>query len=80
MAWVVLVVSGVLETVWAAALSRSAGLTARPAAVFAVALVLSMAGLAYALRTIRSARATPCGSASAPWAPRSTAWPCWVRR
>ena len=62
MAWIVLVVSGVLETVWAAALSRSAGLTRPvPAAVFAVALVLSMAGLAYALRTI------PVGTGYAVW-------------
>jgi quaternary ammonium compound-resistance protein SugE len=62
MAWIVLVVSGVLETVWAAALSRSAGLTRLgPSAVFGVALVLSMAGLAYALRTI------PVGTGYAVW-------------
>jgi quaternary ammonium compound-resistance protein SugE len=60
--WIVLVASGVLETVWAAALSRSAGLTRPgPAAVFGVALVLSMAGLAYALRTI------PVGTGYAVW-------------
>ena len=53
MAWIVPVVSGVLESAWAAALSRSAGFTRPvPSAVFGVALVLSMAGLAYALRTI----------------------------
>jgi quaternary ammonium compound-resistance protein SugE len=62
MAWVVLVVSGLLETVWAAALSRSAGFTRPvPAIVFGVALVLSMAGLAYALRTI------PVGTGYATW-------------
>jgi quaternary ammonium compound-resistance protein SugE len=62
MAWIVLVVSGVLETVWAAALSRSAGLSRPvPSAVFGVALVLSMAGLAYALRTI------PVGTGYAVW-------------
>jgi quaternary ammonium compound-resistance protein SugE len=62
MAWVVLVVSGLLETVWAAALSRSAGFTrAVPSVVFGVALVLSMAGLAYALRSI------PVGTGYATW-------------
>ena len=62
MAWVVLVVSGLLETVWAAALSRSAGFTRLvPSVVFGVALVLSMAGLAYALRTI------PVGTGYAIW-------------
>lgn len=62
MAWFVLIVSGVLETVWAIALDRSAGFT-RPAAVavFVVALVLSMAGLGYALREI------PVGTGYAVW-------------
>jgi hypothetical protein len=49
MAWVALVVSGVLETVWAAALAQSRGFTrVVPSVVFGVALVLSMVGLAYA--------------------------------
>lgn len=63
MAWIVLAVSGLLETVWAAALSRSAGFSRLvPSVVFAVALVLSMAGLAYAMRSI----------------PVGTAYPVWV--
>lgn len=62
MAWVVLVVSGVLEAVWAAALSASHGFSRLPPSiVFAVALVLSMAGLAYALREI------PVGTGYAVW-------------
>ncbi|GAA2857054.1 multidrug efflux SMR transporter [Pseudonocardia halophobica] len=62
MAWIVLVVSGVLETVWAAALARSRGFTAvLPSVTFLVALVLSMAGLAYALRSI------PVGTGYATW-------------
>lgn len=62
MAWVVLVISGVLETVWASALARSAGFGRLvPSVVFGVALVLSMAGLAYALRTI------PVGAGYAIW-------------
>lgn len=53
MPWLVLVVSGLLEAVWAVALSRSAGFTRPgPTMVFGCALVLSMAGLGYALRTI----------------------------
>jgi quaternary ammonium compound-resistance protein SugE len=61
-AWIVLVVSGVLETVWAASLSRSEGFTRlTPSIVFGVALVLSMIGLAYALREI------PVGTGYAVW-------------
>ncbi|SCF40146.1 DMT family transporter [Micromonospora mirobrigensis] len=62
MAWTVLVLSGLLETAWAIALDRSAGFT-RPlqTAVFAVTLVGSMAGLAYALRDI------PVGTGYAVW-------------
>lgn len=62
MAWIVLVVSGVLETVWAAALAQTRGFSRLvPSVVFAVALVLSMAGLAYALRTL------PVGTGYAVW-------------
>ncbi|HEX2029606.1 MAG TPA: SMR family transporter [Nitriliruptorales bacterium] len=62
MAWLVLLVSGVLETVWVAALSRSEGFSRLvPSIVFVVALVLSMAGLAYALREI------PVGTGYAVW-------------
>ncbi|WP_241385561.1 DMT family transporter [Rhodococcus sp. CH91] len=62
MAWIVLVLSGVLEAVWATALGRSAGFTRlAPTVVFAVALVLSMAGLAYALRSL------PVGTSYAIW-------------
>jgi quaternary ammonium compound-resistance protein SugE len=62
MAWLVLVASGLLETVWAVALDRSAGFTRPvPVAVFVVGLVLSMAGLGLALRTI------PVGTAYAIW-------------
>jgi len=53
MSWIVLILSGVLEAVWATALGRSAGLTkAWPSVVFGVALIASMAGLALALRSI----------------------------
>jgi quaternary ammonium compound-resistance protein SugE len=53
MAWAVLVLSGMLETVWAIALDRSAGFSRPiPSVTFLVSLALSMAGLAYALRTV----------------------------
>ena len=62
MAWIVLVVSGVLEAVWATALGRSQGFSRLvPTVVFAVAVVASMAGLAFAMRTV------PTGTAYAVW-------------
>ncbi|GIG29654.1 DMT family transporter [Cellulomonas marina] len=62
MSWVVLVLSGVLEAVWATALGRSEGFSRLgPSVVFGVALVLSMGGLAYALREI------PVGTGYAVW-------------
>ena len=62
MSWIVLVLSGVLEAVWATALGRSEGFSRPgPTAVFAVALVASMAGLAYAMRYL------PVGTSYAVW-------------
>ncbi len=62
MAWIVLVISGVLEAVWATALGKSNGFSRPlPTVVFGVGLVLSMAGLAYALRTL------PVGTGYAVW-------------
>ncbi len=62
MSWLVLVLSGVLEAVWATALGRSEGFSRlAPSVVFAVALVLSMVGLAYAMREL------PVGTAYAVW-------------
>jgi quaternary ammonium compound-resistance protein SugE len=60
--WLVLVLSGVLEAVWASALGRSEGFTRlAPSIVFGVAIVGSMAGLAYAMRGL------PIGTAYAVW-------------
>ena len=62
MSWLVLVLSGVLEAVWATALGKSENLSrAVPSAVFFVALVLSMAGLSYAMRDL------PVGTSYAVW-------------
>lgn len=62
MAWLVLVLSGVLEAVWAVALGKSEGLSRlAPTLVFLVGILLSMGGLAYALRTL------PIGTAYAVW-------------
>ena len=62
MSWFVLVLSGVLEAVWATALGRSENFSRpAPTIVFAVALVLSMVGLAYAMRDL------PVGTAYAVW-------------
>jgi quaternary ammonium compound-resistance protein SugE len=60
--WLVLVVSGVLEAVWATALGRSEGFTRLvPSIVFAVSLLLSMGGLAFAMREL------PVGTSYAVW-------------
>jgi quaternary ammonium compound-resistance protein SugE len=62
MSWVILVVSGVLEAVWATALGKSEGFTKlAPSVVFLVAIAASMAGLAYAMRDL------PIGTAYAIW-------------
>jgi quaternary ammonium compound-resistance protein SugE len=62
MAWFVLVLAGLLEAVWAIALGKTEGFTRlAPSAVFAAALVASMAGLAYAMRTL------PIGTSYAVW-------------
>ena len=62
MAWVILVLSGTLEAVWATALGKSDGLSRLwPSVIFFVALALSMAGLGTAMRDI------PVGTAYAVW-------------
>ncbi|MFE7563006.1 DMT family transporter [Kitasatospora sp. NPDC057500] len=62
MAWLVLILSGVLETVWAVALEASKGFSRLvPTVVFGVALAFSMGGLAYAMRSI------PIGTGYAVW-------------
>ena len=62
MSWIILVISGVFEAVWATALGRSEGLTRlAPTVVFGAGLLVSMAGLAYAMRDL------PTGTAYAVW-------------
>lgn len=62
MSWLVLVASGVMESVWAIALGKSDGFSQLgPTLVFALALALSMLGLAYATKTL------PVGTAYAVW-------------
>lgn len=62
MSWIILILSGVLESVWATALGKSEGFTRLvPSVVFGGALVLSMGGLALAMRDI------PVGTAYAVW-------------
>ena len=62
MSWIILIVSGLLEAVWATALGKSEGFTKLwPTVVFGVGIVLSMAGLAFAMRDI------PTGTAYAVW-------------
>lgn len=62
MAWFILVVSGIFEAVWATALGKADGFTKLgPSIVFLVALIISMVGLAYAMRSL------PIGTAYAVW-------------
>ena len=62
LSWIVLILSGVLEAVWATALGKSEGFSRLwPSVVFAVGVVLSMVGLAYAMRQL------PVGTAYAVW-------------
>ncbi len=62
MSWVVLVLSGMLEAVWATALSRSEGFSRLgPSVLFVVALGLSMLGLGFAMREI------PVGTSYTVW-------------
>lgn len=62
MHWLVLVLSGVLEAVWATALGMSEGFSRFwPSAVFLVATILSVVGLGYAMKEL------PTGTAYAVW-------------
>lgn len=62
MSWLILIISGVLEAVWATALGKSEGFTKLwPSVIFFAALAASMAGLAFAMREIST------GTAYAVW-------------
>ena len=65
MSWLILILSGALEAVWAAALHRTSRATGRgriaPAAVFLVSVLASTGGLAIAMQSI------PTGTAYAVW-------------
>lgn len=62
MAWIVLVVSGGFEAVWATALGHVHGLTRPvPLLVVLVAMALSVSGLGYAMRSL------PTGTSYVVW-------------
>lgn len=62
MSWIVLIVSGLFEAVWAVALGASEGFSKLvPTVIFGVGLVISMAGLAFAMKEI------PTGTAYVVW-------------
>jgi quaternary ammonium compound-resistance protein SugE len=65
LSWVILILSGALEAVWAAALHRTSQATGRrkllPAAIFLLSVVASTGGLAIAMQSI------PTGTAYAVW-------------
>ena len=62
MAWIILVLSGAFESVWAIALSKSDGFTRLwPVVTFFIAAAISMGGLAWAMKYL------PVGTAYAVW-------------
>ena len=65
MSWLILILSGALEAVWAAALHRTSQATGRhrlvPGLVFLVSVIASTGGLAVAMQSI------PTGTAYAVW-------------
>lgn len=62
MSWVILIASGLLEAVWAAAMQASKGFRRwRPTVLFGAAMLASMGGLAWAMLEI------PTGTAYAVW-------------
>jgi quaternary ammonium compound-resistance protein SugE len=65
MSWLILILSGALEAVWAAALHRTTQATGRrrlvPALVFLGSVLASTGGLAFAMQSI------PTGTAYAVW-------------
>lgn len=62
MAWFVIIIAGVFEVVWAAAMKQSDGFTRLvPSGVTVVAMLVSFALLAYAMRTL------PLGTAYIAW-------------
>lgn len=62
MSWFVLIASGMLEAVWAAALSASQRFRRpAPTVLFFVSMTVSMLGLAWAMRSL------PTGTAYAVW-------------
>ena len=62
LAWVILILSGMLEAVWATALGACKGFRKLwPTVTFLISMIASMVGLAYALNEI------PVGTAYAVW-------------
>ena len=62
MSWVILLLSGIFEAVWASALGKSDGFTRlAPSTIFGIALLMSMAGLATAMKDL------PVGTSYAVW-------------
>ncbi|MEJ5928066.1 SMR family transporter [Corynebacterium sp. H128] len=62
MPWLILILSGCFEAVWAVALSRSEGFTRLlPSIVFVLACAFSMGGLAWSMKQL------PVGTSYAVW-------------
>lgn len=70
MSWIVLFIAGLLEVVWAVGLKYTHGFSRLvPSVITIVAMVVSMALLSWAMKTLRWELLTPSGPESALWAP-----------
>lgn len=70
MSWIVLFIAGLLEVVWAVGLKYTHGFSRLvPSVITIVAMVVSMALLSWAMKTLPVELLTPSGPESALWAP-----------
>ena len=81
MAWILLLIAGMLEVVWAYSMKLSEGFTRLTPSVMTIVMMIASFGLlSIAMRTLPLARPTPSGPASAPSAPSSSASSFWASK
>nr|WP_305021757.1 multidrug efflux SMR transporter [Myxococcus sp. AB036A] len=80
MAWILLVVAGLLEVVWAYTMKLSDGFTRLSySSITIVAMIASFGLLSLAMKSLPLGTATRSGRGSEPWARSSSASLCWAR-
>lgn len=79
MSWIILLIAGLLEVVWAVGLKYTHGFSRlTPSIITITAMVISMALLSWAMKTLPVERRTPSGPASAPLGRQSLVSFCWA--